>query len=176
MVSVSVVIPSIKDEIITLESIPEEVDTHVVREGTLNEARNIGVLQADHDQILILDDDISFSHEFFEHLIGRIERQRLVGYPDWDYGWIAGRVMGFHRADWVEIGGFDELLKSHMGDTEFALNFLTHGKTIEQIDADKVEHVPHERSVTTMDRLWRLGYLCLKYPRYAPRLLAGSLT
>lgn len=176
MAGVSVVIPSIKNKVLTLESIPSGIDTRVVRKGSLNEARNRGILQANHDRILVLDDDLSFSERTFRSMIDSIKPKKLIGYPDWDYGWIAGRVMGFHRADWVEVGGFDELLRSHMGDTEFALKFLSQGKTIEQISTDQIQHEPHERSVTTTDRMWRLCYLCLKYPRYAPQLLKGTIS
>lgn len=176
MVDVSVVIPSIKDEVLTLESVPEGVDTRVVREGSLNEARNRGVRRAEHERILILDDDIAFCEEFFWGLADRIERGTLIGYPDWDYGLVAGRVMAFHRVDWDRFGGFDEFLQSHMGDTEFSLKFYYRGDSVEQIDADCVEHEPHERSITTRDRAWRTAYLAAKYPRSAPKIITRTLT
>lgn len=176
MTDVSVVIPSIKEAALTLESVPEGVDTQVVREGTLNEARNLGVERAEHDRILILDDDISFSESFFWELADRIERGLLVGHPDWDYGLVAGRVMAFHRADWEQFGGFDEFLKSHMGDTEFALKFVHRGDGVAHVDPDAVEHAPHERSVTTWDRLWRTAYIAVKYPRSAPKILTRTVT
>ena len=66
---VEVVIPSIKDEILTLDSIPESVPSHVVSEGTLNEARNDGVRQCDSELIAIMDDDIAFPEPLFWDLI-----------------------------------------------------------------------------------------------------------
>ncbi len=175
MTDSSVVIPSIKKDVLTLESVPEEVDTQVIREGTLNEARNLGVKNAEHEQILILDDDITFSESFFYTITGQIERGTLVGHPDWDYGLVAGRVMGFHRADWKEFGGFDEYLKSHMGDTEFALKFVHRGDGIKHIDPDEIEHAPHNRSVTTWDRTWRTAYLAGKYPQSALKILTRTV-
>lgn len=171
MSNISVIIPSIKQKVLTLDSVPRDVSARVVREGTLNEARNLGVKRAEHKRILILDDDISFTETFFWELTDRIERGKLIGYPDWDYGLVAGRVMAFHHRDWKRFGGFDESLKSHMGDTEFALNFVQDGNDVEQIDPDKIEHASHERSVTTWDRVWRTVYLAAKYPRSAPKLL-----
>ncbi len=175
MDGVSVVIPSIKDEVVTLESVPDGVDTQVVREGTLNEARNLGVRRAKHDRIVVLDDDIAFTERFFRELAQRIERGTLRGYPDWDYGLVAGRVMAFHRSDWEQVGGFDEFLRSHMGDTEFSLKFRSSGFRVEQIDSEEITHEPHERSVTTWDRAWRTVYLAVKYPRDAPRLVTNTI-
>lgn len=175
MSDVSVVIPSIKTNVVTLQSIPQSVDTNVVREGTLNQARNIGVRQAEHDQILILDDDITFSEEFFWDLVGRVEKGTLVGHPDWDFNFVAGRVMAFHRDDWKRLGGFDERLASHMGDTEFSLKFVHGAEGVEHIDPDEVKHEPHERSVTTWDRVWRTLYIAAKYPTSAPDILAATL-
>jgi glycosyltransferase involved in cell wall biosynthesis len=176
MPDVSVVIPSIKADVRTLESVPAGVETQVVRKGTLNEARNIGVRAAAHDRVVILDDDVAFDERFFWDLADRIEPGTLVGHPDWDYGLVAGRVMAFHRDDWDRLGGFDEFLRSHMGDTEFALKFVSDGCGVERIDSDGVDHEPHERSVTTWDRAWRTAYLAAKYPRWAPRLLRNTVT
>lgn len=176
MTDVSVIIPSIKEEVLTLESIPAEVERRVVRRGTLNEARNLGVERAEHDQVVVLDDDISFSEAFFWGLVDRIERGRLVGYPDWDYGLVAGRVMAFHRDDWEQVGGFDEFLRSHMGDTEFALKFIHAGNEVEQIDPDAIDHEPHDRTVSTWDRTWRTLYLAAKYPRSARHIVTRTVT
>lgn len=176
MSGVSVVIPSIKDNIITLRSIPQEIDTVIVRDGTLNEARNLGVKRASSDRIILLDDDISFSENFFWSLADRIERGKLTGHPDWDYGLVAGRVMAFHRDDWERFGGFDEFLKSHMGDTEFSLKFIHRGDGVEHIDPGEVEHAPHERSVTTWDRIWRTAYIAAKYPRSAQKILIRTVS
>lgn len=175
MTDVSVVIPSIKEEVLTLESVPDEVETQVVRRGTLNEARNRGVQRAEHDRIMILDDDISFTNEFFWGLADRVEREILIGHPDWDYGLVAGRVMAFHRDDWRRLGGFDERLKSHMGDTEFALKFVHAGYEVEQVDSAEINHIPHERSVTTWNRVWRMVYLAVKYPQSARRLITRTI-
>lgn len=175
MNSVSVVIPSIKDQVLTVQSVPEGVETNVIREGNVCEACNIGVERATHDRILRLDDDISFSESFFWELVDRIEHDTLLGYPDWDYGLVAGRVNAFHRDDWERFGGFDEFLGSHMGDTEFALKFVHQGTGVDQIDPSEITHEPHERSVTTWDRTWRTAYLAVKYPRWAHKIVTRTI-
>lgn len=173
---VAVVIPSIKEHIRTLDSIPDGVPVSVESEGSLNEARNRGVENSDADLIVVMDDDIAFSEETFDDLVSMADPDTLIGIEDWDYGLVAGRVMVFHRALWADVGGFDERLVSHMGDTEFALGALANGYRIETVPRDWFDHEPHERSVTTWDRAWRLVYLCIKYPRHAGRLVSGTFT
>lgn len=173
---VEVVIPTIKDEILTLESIPDAIETHVMRDGTLNEARNLGVRACDSEIIVIMDDDIAFSEELFWNLIEMATPNRLVGLADPEFGFILGRVMIFYKSMWEEIGGFDEKLRSHNGDTDFAIRSHQHGFEIVRVPENIVYHKDHERSITKFDRLWRLAYLCVKHPRYLPLLLSGTLT
>ena len=172
---VEVVIPSIKNEILTLESVPDSVPTHVVREGTLNEARNRGVKQSDAEIVAIMDDDIAFPEELFEGLVNMASPDRLVGLADPEFGLVLGRTMIFHRSLWRRIGGFDERLRSHNGDTDFALRAHHHGFEIVRVPELILFHKEHERSITTFDRAWRLLYLCGKHPRYAPLLLSGTI-
>lgn len=172
---VSVVIPSIKDEILTLESVPEGVPVSVEREGSLNEARNRGVRNADTDIVAILDDDIAFSEELFDALVESVEEDTLLGVADWEFGLVAGRVMTFHKSLWRNIGGFDERLRSHNGDTDFALRAHDAGYQVRAVPRDLFYHEEHERSITTWDRAWRLAYLCGKHVRYAPYLLSSTV-
>lgn len=173
---VSVVIPSIKDDVLTLESVPEDVPVSVEREGSLNEARNRGVRNADTDIVAILDDDIAFSEELFEALVEAVDDNVLLGVADWEFGLVAGRVMIFHKSLWKDIGGFDERLRSHNGDTDFALRAHDAGYSIETVPRGLFHHEDHERSITTWDRAWRLAYLCGKHVRYAPYLLSSTLS
>lgn len=172
---VGVVIPSIKEEILTVESVPSEVPVYVEREGTLNEARNRGVSKIDGEIAVVMDDDISFPEETFWELIDRAEPRKLVGMADWNYGWVAGRVMVFHTETWAEVGGFDERLRSHMGDTEFSIKFAKRGWEIESVPQDWFDHREHDRSIGTWDHAWRGIYLAAKYPRYGPKLFTGMV-
>ena len=172
---VSVVIPSIKDDVLTLESVPEDVPVSVEREGSLNEARNRGVRNADTDIVAILDDDIAFSEELFDALVDAVDEDVLLGVADWEFGLVAGRVMIFHKSLWRDVGGFDERLRSHNGDTDFSLRAHDAGYSIKSVPRDLFYHEDHERSITTWDRAWRLAYLCGKHPRYAPYLLSSTV-
>lgn len=171
----SVVIPSIKEDVLTLESVPEDVPVSVEREGTLNEARNRGVRNANTDIVVILDDDIAFSEEVFNTLVESVEEDILLGVSDWEFGLVAGRVMIFYKSLWQDIGGFDERLRSHNGDTDFALKSHDAGYDMYRVPRTLFHHKEHERSITTWDRTWRLAFLCRKHPKYIHHLLGSTL-
>lgn len=172
---VSVVIPSIKEDVLTLKSVPDTVPVSVEREGSLNEARNRGVRNADHEIVAILDDDIAFTADLFFGLVEMVEEDVLLGVADWEFGLVAGRVMMFHKSLWEDVGGFDERLQSHNGDTDFSLKAHDAGYEIKTVPRGLFYHESHERSIRTRDRAWRLAYLCGKHARYAPYLLSSTV-
>lgn len=163
------------EDVLTLESVPEEVSVHLEREGTLNEARNRGVDRVDAPVAVIMDDDISFSYEVLEAIGDMVDDRTLVGLEDHEYGLLRGRVMAFATETWQAVGGFDERLRSHAGDTEFCLRMLEHGCIIKRLADDYFYHEEHERSVTKLDRVSRLVYLAVQHPRFAPLLITGTL-
>lgn len=176
MNNIEVVIPTLEqrdEDIRTLDSIPDGVEVNIERSGSLNAARNCGVENADAEYVLIMDDDIAFPAEVFWRVVERIEPGTLVGIADWDFGWVAGRVMGFTREDWRAVGGFDTYLQSHGGDTDFALKFVKSGRNLERIPREVFHHEEHDRSITTWDRAWRGVYLAMKHPRYSWPLFKG---
>lgn len=178
MADVSVVIPTINENILTKKSIPTGVPVIVVREGTLNEARNIGVEKANTEKILILDDDVSFTEDFFWEVVDEIRDGRLVGMADWNYGLTAGRLMGFTKATWNDVGGFDEQLRSHMGDTDFAIKFHKRDYEIKKIPQKQIKHEGPPGALertSRWDHAWRGVYLAAKHPKYAWRLFTGMV-
>lgn len=176
MGELDVVIPTIKDEVRTLESIPDHVRVLIERDGSLNEARNRGIRRAESEIVAIMDDDIAFPEGTLEKLAAQASDNTLLGMKDWDFDLVAGRVMIFHKSLWREVGGFDERLGSHMGDTEFALKAEKYGYEIEQLPRTMFDHEEHERSITTWDRVWRMIYLASKYQKSIPRLVWGTLS
>lgn len=178
MEDVTVVIPTLKksrSDIPTLESVPDGVPVNIQRESPISAARNRGVESADTEYVIELDDDISFDRDLWDEVMDTVDGETIVGMEDWDYGLIVTRLIAFHRDAWVEVGGFDERLGSHMEDTDFAIKLDDTGYDLRSIEQDRIEHVPHENRITTTDRAWRLVYLCLKHPRYAPLLIRGTL-
>ncbi len=170
MTSISVVIPTLANTPLTLDSIPDDIPVHVERDGTLNEARNRGVRTAETETVAILDDDLVFDVDLLDQWAARVDEDTLLGLADWDYGWIAGRVMVFEKRLWERAGGFDERLRSHMGDTKFALDVLAGGGELERIPREVVYHEPHDRDISTWDHAWRGLYLATQHPTKAPHI------
>lgn len=178
MAEVTVVVPTISEKVITKESVPTDVPVVVVRNGTLNEARNIGVDRAETERILLLDDDVRFSEAFFRDVVNQIEPTKLVGIEDWNYGLVAGRLMGFTKSTWRDVGGFDERLRSHMGDTDFSIEFHKRGFDIERVPQEDIHHEGPPGAIErtdAWDHAWRGLYLAAKHPRYAGRLFRGMV-
>lgn len=171
---VTVVIPSIKDDVTTLDSVPDDVPVSVEREGSLNEARNRGVRASNSEMVAIMDDDIYFTERVFWEVIDRAD-DRVVGLEGWLYGLFAGRVMVFPTEIWEDVGGFDERLGSHMGDTDFAIRVVEKGHDFELVPREVFGHKDHERSITPRDHAWRGIYLSMKHPRWTPRLFTGMI-
>lgn len=173
-----VVIPTLiedRKEILTLESIPESVPVHIQTKGSLNEARNRGVGSVRAPIVVVMDDDIALTEDTFNGILELVDSNTLVGLADADFGMIKGRLMAFHTDLWADIGGYNEDLKSHAGDTDFCIRALQAGYRITRFPDNYVYHREHARSISTWDRLWRLGYLAAHYPRFAPLLFAGVL-
>ena len=178
MKDITVVIPTLEEsrsDIPTLESVPDGVPVNIQKESPISAARNRGVERADTEYVIELDDDISFDRSLWEEVIETVDRETVVGMEDWDYGLIVTRLIAFHRDAWVKTNGFDECLGSHMEDTDFAIKLDDAGYDLRSIEQERIKHIPHENRITTMDRAWRLVYLCLKHPRYAPLLIRGTL-
>jgi glycosyltransferase involved in cell wall biosynthesis len=178
MTEVTVIIPTINEDVLTKQSVPSGVEVVTVRGGTLNEARNAGVEAAKTEKVLLLDDDVRFSEDFFWDTVSRISAEKLVGMEDWNYDLVAGRLMGFEKTTWEDAGGFDELLRSHMGDTDFAIACHKRGYRIEQIPRSKIYHEGPPGALArtdTWDHAWRGVYLAGKHPRYAWRLFRGMV-
>lgn len=171
---VSVVIPSIKNDITTVEAVPDGVPVSVERKGSLNEARNRGVRNSNTEIVAIMDDDIRFTETVFWDVVSRAE-DRVVGLEGWLYGLFAGRVMVFPKYIWENVGGFDERLGSHMGDTDFAIRVVKSGYDFDLVPREVFDHEEHERSITSFDHAWRGIYLAGKHPRWAPRLFTGMV-
>jgi hypothetical protein len=58
--SVEVVIPTIKEDVRTLESLPEEITVWIQRESTITRAWNVGAVKIFFKELLFLDDDLYF--------------------------------------------------------------------------------------------------------------------
>lgn len=173
--SVSVVVPSLEGDPLTLDSLPEAVEVEVVTGERRSVARNLGAERTGGDVIVFCDDDIAFDEAFFWEQVARTPRGTVTGLEDWDFGLLITRFMVVSRADFDRIGGFDERL-NYMEDTEFCLKALRRGLELRALPRDAVDHEDH---VSPGKSRWVLArntaYLALKYPERAPLLLRGML-
>lgn len=174
--STSVVIPTLKGNPRTVQSIPENVETIVVSDGNRAEARNIGAHRANGEILVFCDDDIAFSESFFWNTTQGNDERKIVGLRDFDFGLLLTRFLVVHRKDFEILGGFDERL-NHMEDTEFSLNALSRQFTLATVPRKEVDHEPHKSAgQNRMARIRNTTYLSFNYPQYALKLWLGQLT
>lgn len=172
---VSVIIPTQKETVKTTDSLPDEItEVCIVREGNRSEARNLGVRRTTNPLLVFLDDDISFTEQFFWTQLARSERGTVTGLRDYTFNLLLTRFLVVHRDDFVSLGGFDESL-NHLEDTEFSVRARAAGLTLQHIPRSHVYH--HEQDIRKDPSATIRGmvYICQKFPTVIPFLLARSL-
>lgn len=173
--NISVVIPTLEGDPLTLSSVPESVETIVIGEGNRAEARNLGVERASGEIIVFCDDDIRFDEEFFWESVNRVEQGTILGLADFDFGLLLTRFLVVTRRDFEVIGGFDEEF-NHMEDTEFCLRARSHNIDLVLIPREEVYHEDHESvGQSHWPTLKNTIKISLRYPRSAPNILRGLL-
>lgn len=164
---VSVVIPTIRDTLVTPKTVPDAAEVIVRRDEGLNVARNAGVDAASADWIVIADDDIEFPSTTVAETIDAIDRSTLAGLRDFPpLRWVIGRLLIFHRDLWERVGGFDER-RHHGGDTDFAIRVEKAGGNVVRLDRDVVPHYDEEtgEAMVTRGHLEWTWYLLRRHPR-----------
>ncbi len=183
---VSVVVPTAREATPTLDALPDDggIDLQVRRDEGLNRARNAGVEAATHDAIVLLDDDLVFSQEWFDDLARQVCATPNTVYtargtgilPEvrWPDGFAPGmgRVMGFHRATWEAANGFPEPC-AHGGDTDFLMSAYESGRDVVGIHHDWTHRDDEVDRYSLTDNVRWLVFLLRRHPRLvAPRLPA----
>lgn len=180
----SVIIPSNRSEVLTVDSIPEDfADVQVRREEGLNRARNAGVQSADHNTVVIADDDLVFDGDWFREHVRRSSVEMtihaaagtgILPMVEWPVGFEPGlgRMMIFSKDAWRAAGGFP-VPCSHGGDTDFMMSAYEAGYNIETF-AHKWEHRDDDiDDYSLIDHLSWLWFLFRRHPGLVgPRLPA----
>lgn len=170
--NITFVIPTNRERIYTLESIPADCPVYIEREGTLNQARNRGLRKAKTDIVIVCDDDIKFDKAFLNLVLSKMGKDTLVGLEDYyPMRWCIGRLMCFWKVDWDKVGGFDESRSKYGGDdTDFCIRMEKAGVKIVRLPRDSVEHIYPEKERPAMKELGVLLYLLRRHPRqmFAP--------
>lgn len=143
---VSIIIPTINDEPVTVKSLKHCPVPHQLilsRKFGLGYARNHGARQAEHDLLVFLDDDLILKQEIWELILTtckgefRMARDKSSDLP-------CSRAMAIHAEDFWRIGGFDESIKFTGEDRIFYIEAVQHGLKFSEIPMKFVVHKHHE--------------------------------
>ncbi len=163
--SVSVVIPTVRKQNFTAESLPDWIEPEIATEEGLNIARNRGIERTDGDWIVLVDDDVTFPTRLTAWLIDAMHPLHVAGLEDyWPMNGILGRFMIFHRSLWKHVGGFDES-RPHGGDTDFIVRCRNTGGAVVRLPRRLIPHHDAPGEFTTIEHAEWLWYLIRRHPR-----------
>jgi glycosyltransferase involved in cell wall biosynthesis len=142
--TVSIIIPSIKSDIATLDSLHYLHFSHEIiisRKYGLGRARNWGASQASSSLLVFLDSDLKLNPAIWKHIfnikLGEFGMTFVSGFP-------CSRVMAIHASDFKRIGGFDDSIRFASEDRDFYVRALPLLK-YKEIPIGLTTHMPHER-------------------------------
>lgn len=138
----SVVITSCRSDIVTLKSLPNNVDDVVVsRIFGLGRARNYGAAMAKNNLLVFLDDDLEVPSDVWNFVFdvnsGEFGMSFLNGFP-------CTRVFVIHKEDFWRVGGFDGEIFFTGEDRDFFVRALDYGLKFKYIPLCSVKHFSHE--------------------------------
>ena len=178
MKHVSVIIPALCKNPITVKSIPDYAQI-IVSDWVSNNkkicgasvSRNIGVMKAKGDILVFMDDDIEFTHEFFDKIVSFVKKGVVVGLKCQWHEYLITRVLAITKEDFFESGGFNPLVQNHE-DIEFSYRMESMGNKLVKFDVDSVYHIPHKKATTVgFFSYMRINvFLAFQYPRHFKKL------
>lgn len=143
---ITFVIPTNRDYIRTLESIPKECSIIICREYTQGKARNEGVKKSKTEWIVFADDDIKFTREFFTYVLQLAENNpdTIIGLQGYMPSiWLISRFMLFKKSIFDTVGYLKEV--RHGEETEWEIRAEKKGYKLIAIPRESVYHFPHEK-------------------------------
>ena len=146
MGKISIIIPTINQNVLTIKSIPNDVETIIEKEGNRSEARNVGAKRATKEILVFCDDDIIFDVELLNRMIEKIKPRNVIGLEDYDFNLLLTRFLMIYKDDFNKIGGFDENF-NHMEDTDFCFRAKKAGYNIIPIPREIIQHKDHPTRV-----------------------------
>lgn len=169
--SVSVVIPSIRSEVLTLrslEGLPAEII--IERSGPNNDvARNLGVKKSKNSIVVIMDDDIAFPQSWFIYYVRKVRK----GVAFWND---PPMTLFVTKEDFIAAGGFDESIKGGGGEYELRLALESIGVKVLRPNTQNVYHLGRistvpERNLPYSFHMDMLGWkhATLAWLRYKPK-------
>lgn len=170
MKPISVIITTIKDKILTLDSLercPVPYEIIISKKRGLGFARNWGAKQAKNDLLVFLDDDIRLKDEIWQGILStRIGEFKMI----LDEGFPISRVVVIHKEDFRRVGGFDQRIRFTSEDRDFYVRALMAGMRFEKIPINLTIHQPHiRRSMNIHVAIWATSENVQFIHKYAGR-------
>ena len=170
---ITFVIPTNRNYISTIGTIPLESKITIQREVTRGEARNKGVELAKTEYIAFCDDDIELSRTFLDYVMSLSNDRTIIGlqayYPS---PFLISRFMFFKRTIWKDVGRLLEW--QHGEETEWLIRALEKGYKLIGVPRESVYH--HEHSISTYKKEYmNLLTLIRLHPTFPIRILKSIL-
>ena len=145
MKAISIIITTIKDKILTLESLehcPVSYEVVLSKKHGLGFARNWGAEQAKNDLFVFLDDDLRLRDEIWQEIMNTQKGEFKMTF---DKGFPISRVMAIHKEDFWRVGGFDRQIRFTGEDRDFYVRAVMKGMRFKKIPINLTIHQPHLR-------------------------------
>lgn len=159
---ITFVIPTNKDTIYTLESIPDECNVIIRHDDSQGKARNEGVYKSTTDWIAFADDDIRFNNVFLDFVLQLADKNSIIGLQGYAPSpWLISRFMFFHISVFETIGPLKEV--RHGEETEWLIRAQKAGYKLKGLPRDSVYHYPHDKA-TNKNEFKNLIWLLWLHP------------
>lgn len=164
---ITFVVPTNKDCVVTLESIPSECCTIVREDATQGRARNEGVKESKTEWIAFADDDIRFTPVFLDFVLQLADKESIVGLQGYAPSpWLISRFMFFHRSAFKTIGPLREV--RHGEETEWLIRAREAGYKLRGLPRESVYHYPHVKTMNK-NEFRNLAWLIWLHPGIVTR-------
>lgn len=166
---ITFVIPTNREIVRTVESIPPECAIVVRRDHTPGKARNEGVYKSKTNWIVFADDDIEFSPVFLEFVLQLADEHSVIGLQGYAPSpWLISRFMFFHRSVFDTVGALKEV--RHGEETEWLIRAQKAGYILKGLPRESVYHYPHKKS-TNKNEFRNLAWLLYLHPDLVVRFI-----
>lgn len=159
---ITFVIPTNREIVRTVDSIPTECQIVIRRDDTQGKARNEGVYESKTNWIAFADDDIKFTQVFLEFVLQLADETSIVGLQGYAPSpWLISRFMFFHRSVFDAVGALEEV--RHGEETEWEIRAQKAGYRLKALPRESVCHYPHTKS-TNKNEFKNLAWLLYLHP------------
>ena len=171
---VSIVIPSIKKNVLTLKNLdcPFPHEVIVIKEHGLGKGRNEGFRRTKGDLVVLVDDDLIIDPKIWKYILNLRNKEFAMldtgNFP-------ITRVFAIYKKDFWLVGGFDESLRYSSEDREFYSRAVLKGLKFKPIPLSLVAHIKHKKRSANIHSGLKVCKdnvnFILKYLIYFPKLV-----